>query len=185
MKNIIIIGPPRTGKTTLAKMILRAFPAYNYLSGDAIQSSNIIIKDGDKKLKTNKTIQINFVEKLGINIFDLSTEFEPDLRFILDSSFVDFEDILEFDSEKYVALVFGIPDITLEEGLINLRENDNENDWTKYESSYHKELIVKRAIEDSKELQKKCKKYNIKFINTSYNRGQAINEAFTWLKNHI
>lgn len=37
MKNILILGPPRSGKTTLAAMIVNEVPGYSVISTDVLR----------------------------------------------------------------------------------------------------------------------------------------------------
>ena len=167
-------------------MILKEFPNYNYLSGDAISSAN-------RKLISKKTVdgsEINQIELYPIsdlekNIIKYSVDFEKDLRFILDSSFIDVENIHDVDANNYLIIALGFPDISLQEGLDNLNKYDTEDDWTYIESDFKKEMFMKSYINQSKQMQKDCQKYNIKFINTSYNRQNVLSDAYKWLKDNI
>ena len=50
MKNILIIGPARSGKTTLAKMIVNKFPSYNVINTD-------VLRDGIYEVFLNQSIR--------------------------------------------------------------------------------------------------------------------------------
>ena len=181
MKNIILLGVPRAGKSTFAKMILNKFPNYNLIEGDTIANAYLCTL---KETSNNNVItyDTNFSKKLIKQIFINSSECEPTLNYILDTSFLDLDDIKDLDYKNNLIIVFGYPNITVEEEILNLLKYDTENDWTYREPEWKKRNYIDYYIKSSKHYEEECKKLNLKFIDTSKNRQETLNELLTWIK---
>ena len=65
MKNIIITGIPRSGKTTLSKLIKEKYPEYNIISFEAIRNGFIKsqpgLKMGNRNSEARKEILPDFI----------------------------------------------------------------------------------------------------------------------------
>ncbi len=176
MKNIFIGGVARSGKGTLAEKIRKLCSEYNHISLDYITASlshnfpetgiksNVIIGDSSLKLAL---LLSNIME-----IIDAKTE-----KFIIDSAHVMPEDIIKYlNKEKWEIYYLGYPNTTVKEKVKVILEKDNENDWTMKKT--REELIyrIEKLIEISKNIEKQCKKFKIKFIDTSFNFDETINK---------
>lgn len=190
MKNIMILGSPRAGKSTFAKMILKEFPNYNIIQEDILISAykRAIY---ESTMENNKddyvTIKcdLNIVYKMLRTMFDYSIEYEPSLNFILDGMSISLEEASKYMDKDTIVLVFGYPNITVEEGFENVRKYDTINDWTYTQSRYMIESIFETYIKVSKRQKEECEKLGIKFVDTSKNRKQVLKDLFEWIKKEL
>lgn len=190
MKNIIILGSPRAGKSTFAKMILKEFSNYNIIQEDAIVHAYLkslleLSEKNDKYNSINIQDAMNIAHKSLQIIFDYSIYSNPSLNFIFDGMSIPLEEVSKYSNHDTIVLVFGYPDITIEEGLSNVRKYDKQNDWTYVEPDYRIRMLFNNCIKESKEQQEKCKELGIKFVDTSKNREEVLKDLFEWIKTEL
>lgn len=177
-KNVFIGGVARSGKSTLANKILES-NKYNHIPVDYFTSSfkhnfpecgitsNVVIdKDSSSKLAL-------FLSRV-INIIDLKEE-----KFIIDSAHIMPRDIVKYvDLDKWDVYYVGYPNITKEDKFNVIRKYDDQSDWTFKRSDEELLEILDDLIKLSKEIEKECLEYNIKFIDTSYVIKNSIENLF-------
>lgn len=177
MKNIVITGVPRSGKSTFIKMILNKYN-YNVVLSETITSAyaDMCMREGIN------TIDLSVAKNMAIDIFNKSVSFEPRLRFIFDAPDLNFQRIMEFSKKNYIVIVFGYPKLTYDQAFNNIRKYDTKEDWSYYEKDWKIRNLSISSVEDSKRLEKQCKKANIKFIDTSYDREDVLSSTFEWFE---
>lgn len=75
----------------------------------------------------------------------------------------------------------GFPDVSVEEKFCQMRNfEQREEDFQKSDSELKEKC--RRLIEESKFLRAECEKYELLFLNTSFNRNQVIEE---FIKNNV
>lgn len=183
MKNIILTGVPRSGKTTISKKILNEFKNYSLIQGDVITSSYVNMC-GLRKDTKNEFVELNMSEayQMVLDFFNNSIEFEPNLNYVLDYHSLKIEDIIKYLKNGYLVIVFGYPDATIEELVENTIKYDEKHDWTYTESVRKLELYFDIWIKDSNNYKEDCMKNNIKFVNVSKNREDVLNNLLDWIK---
>jgi len=183
MKNIILLGVPRAGKSTFAKMILKKFPNYNIIQHDIIASA---YSDTVRCIKKDNTIpyDMEFVDLLLNKMFFYSVRYEPKLNFILDSRGLEIKDINRYRYGNII-LVFGYPNITPQQCLENFSKYDTIDDWTYIEPEWRLKILADIYVDDSKKYEEKCRELNIKFVDTSNDREKVLNELMIWLENEL
>ena len=177
-KNVFIGGVARSGKSTLSDKLLE-FSKYNHMPVDYFTSSfkhnfpecgitsNVVI---DKESSSKLALFLSRV----INIIDCKDE-----KFIIDSAHIMPKDIMKYiDLDKWDVYYVGYPNITKEEKFDIIRKYDDESDWTFKRSDEELLEILENLIELSKEIEEECLKYNIKFIDTSFDIKSSIDELF-------
>ena len=188
MKNIILLGVPRSGKTTFAQMILAKYPNYNLIQGDAISVAfNEYDQEINKKEKEGITVYTykdnsEIVSKLILNSFKCSVEFNPKLNFILDSVFLDINDLVEYVNQGVMVIVFGYPNRTYDECIKDAMGNEIYDDWVFDGSRFTIENVINLALYESKKYKDECKKLNLKFVDTSRNREKVLEDLFKWFE---
>jgi hypothetical protein len=185
MKNIILFGVPRAGKSTFAKMILSAYPNYNLIQEDILSSSYIDTFNHINTLRKIRPSDMNFVYYMIKKMFDYSILYEPKLNFVLDTISVEFEDLSSYVDNDVIVLVFGYPRLTIDDAMDNVSKYDTKDDWTFIEPRWRVRNFFEIYIEKSQEYLEMCKKLNIKFVDTSYNREEVLDSLFEWLKSEI
>ena len=183
MKNIILIGASRAGKTTFTKLLKNRIDNLMIIRTDLLRLAfrDAICKDTTIKssLMKNNTDYINFV----LSYYKYANMYDVDYIKVVDT--VDFEpkDYKKFENAIFICL--GYPNLTEEQVLNNWKKYDTENDWTKNKSVEELLVIAKKHIKDSKYLEKECEKYNIKFIDTSYDRDNKLNGLIDYVMKSI
>ena len=187
MKNIVLAGIPRSGKTTFLKMIKSEFPNYNIVDSDAFMSACIKANKVNKEnCITTITMEKEKWDKILNNYFKYSIEYLGNhFNFILDTSHIDVNQLLEYKKSGYIVLVFGYPNISFEQKVNEILTYDTEDDWTYIESVKSIERYVDIYIDDSKELLETCQKENLRFVDTSFNREEVLKKLLNEIKKEI
>ena len=176
MKNIIILGISRSGKTTLSNIIKDKYQ-YNIIHADMIKASyqkHITNKTSDE-LKNDSNYRL-FIK----DIFYHEVKYNK-TNCVLDTVDIYPEDITDIDKEKYLIYFLGYPNIEINKLISIWKKTDLE--FTKKYSEEKLILKAKKNIQKSKELQEKCKKYNLSFIDTTYNRNKVFEKILEEIKN--
>lgn len=178
MKNIILIGASRAGKSTFTKLLNERFNIM-IIRTDLLRLAfrDVIYKDKTVSLSIVKSNPdyINYV----LSYYKYTNMYDVDYMKVVDT--VDFEPKDCCNFENSIVLCFGYPNITKEEAVANWRKYDTELDWTKYKSDEKLLHYAESEIKNSRFLKKECQKYNIKFVDTSYNREKVLNELLEYI----
>lgn len=182
-KNILIIGPARSGKTTLARKIAKEHN-YNLISLDDIicgfegMPECNIKHDGNENL-----VAKNFSKFLRKYLTELSEgpNFYNGCKFVIEGTHIDFEEVIPFiKSEKlknkYEIIGLTYNSIIEEELYNNIKKYDTEDDWTYWCSEEELRDNVKYFIKRNKFFNEKFKRYNITSYDTSVNRDEVLND---------
>lgn len=184
MKNIMILGICRTGKTTFSKMIQKEFKNYQIIEVDTIISAlqktvpNVPIGFIHDNLKENKLPQfLNLLIEKNIN------KNGKELGFIINGDSILPEDLIKyFDLNNMIVYYFVTEKLSSEQILENCRKFDSKEEWTTRRSN--EELL--KHFKFYKDIEKKiisdCKKYNIKCIDTSENRKMILSQLLDEIK---
>ena len=176
MKNIIILGVARSGKTTLARMIKKKYSNYNIIDGDCIRSTfEKVLPD----------VNINHLNGIGMSekfpefcskLFEYQIKEHDDVfNYIFESCDINPTQLKKyFNIENVQVLFLGYPRLTIEETISNYKKYAQSGDYMIKKSD---DEIEKRAImwvQKSQQLLDECMKYNVKFIDVSYNRDEIF-----------
>lgn len=187
MKNIMILGTCRTGKTTFSKLLQKELNNYQIMEVDSIISAlqstfyGIQIGFAHDDLKDNKLAQfMNTLIKKNKN--RLGNEY----GYIINSDSIMPEDLINyFDLSNTIIYYFVNSKLAVEEIFNNCRYYDDENQWTSKRTNENLLNHIKKAKEFENQIIKQCKKYNIKYIDTSYNRENIFKELLSEIKRNI
>ena len=183
MKNIIIIGASRAGKTTFTKLLSKRLNNLMIIRTDLLRLAfrEAICKDQSIKTSSLKTNQdyLNYV----LSYYKYANMYETDYIKVIDTVDFDPKDFELFPNS--ILICIGYPKLTPEEVLKNWEKYDTDLDWTKKRTPEDLERHAKKHIEDSKHLQKECEKYKIKFVDTSYNREKILNELVDYVRKEL
>lgn len=132
-----------------------------------------------------------YTENPNTMVQEMSKKISPFLNSIIEANNYDklpyslVIDILELTPEDYIKNInkelsqvyfFGCADLTPKENFERIRQNDTIEDYTYYVSD--EDLMGRCEIfyNLSTYLKQECQKYNLPFIDTSYNRNEKIEE---------
>ena len=187
MKNILIFGICRTGKSTFSKMIQKEFTNYQIIEVDTIISAlqktipNIPIGFIHDNLKENKLPEfLNLFIQKNIN------KNGKELGFIINGDSIMPDDLFKyFDLKNTIVYYFVTEKLSPNQILENCRKHDLSEEWTTRRTD--EELL--NHFKFYKKIENKiiadCKKYNIKCIDTSENRKIILNELLEDLKKEL
>ena len=183
MKNIILIGAPRAGKSTFSKMLNDRLGNVTIIQTDLLRLAfrDAIYKDS--KVSTSIVVKDKDYLNYILSYYKYANMYDIDNVKVVDT--VDFEpkDCSLF--ENSIAICFGYPNITKEEVVSNWRKYDTELDWTKNKSDEKLFTYAESEIKHSKSLMEECKKYNIRFVDTSKNRNEVLKELLGYIIEEI
>ena len=180
MKNIIIIGTPRSGKTTLANMLYGKIKC-QIIHGDCERLA-IDLTFPELHIKENK----NFCKYLEILIRKQHRDNKYKYPIILESTDINPEDIDNyFNKDNNIIICLGTTLIDYKKYAEMILKNDTKLDWTYKYSKEQIEEYTKEYIQKSKENLEECKKRNIKFIDTSIEREKVLNNLLNIIINDI
>ena len=168
MKNIILIGSSRSGKTTLARMIKEKNDSYNILHGDMIKKAFQSYSG-----ETASNLKNNFeYRKFIYDIFYNHAKYNNGY-YIIETVDIFPEDLINYDLSETIVIVLGCTKNTVDE-LLNIWGNID-NKWLLNKSKDELKIKAEKVIQTSKFFQTECKKYGIKFVDTSFNRESVLN----------
>jgi hypothetical protein len=184
MKNIIIGGTVRSGKTTLANL-LRDKYGYSKVESDTIVNAFDKVFPSFGITHRNPDLAR---EKYEPFLFEILNGFCKDLKFANNitifpgSQFLP-ENLSRYEKlDKYIVVFLGLDGITPEELLKTIRENDTENDWTHKKEDEWMLRFCKNIIKESEMLRSECEKYSFYYFNTFYDRKSKLNEICEIIK---
>lgn len=175
MKNIIIVGASRSGKTTLAKRLSTKLNISHY-PFDAFVSTleelypEIGIKHEDdntemsKKLATLLQVFIKHMNYEKMNfLIDLYQIYPQDLKPILD--------------KNIVAVYLGYPHSSPRQKLQDIKKYARPQDWTNTVSDEEMLEIIALFIKENKTMYNQSKNIGYRFFDTAVDFDQAIADA--------
>lgn len=183
MKNIIILGAARAGKTTLAQMLHNKYN-YSIISIDSFVSAlrdsfpelGITHSNTENKFKLLPQFVYSYMKKI-INEY-------PYEKFVMEGWHVLPNDISKLFCNSDIKIIcLGYTQISCNEAVLMIRKNEKENSYTRRMSDDKVNNLIFNHIEYSKTLKEQCKKNNIKFFDTSFNRTEVLEEAIKYLIN--
>lgn len=182
-KNILIIGPARSGKTTLAKKLSKE-KGYNIICIDNIVSGfeafpELNIRhdfNDDETAKNLAPFLINFFVELSEG-----NTFYDGIKFVIEGTHIDFEKLMPFlqsdkYKEKYEIIGLTYNNITEDKMYKDIKKYDTEDDWTYWCSEKELNDNVRYFIKRNKYFDNKFKEYNIKTYDTSFDRNKVLDE---------
>lgn len=179
-KNILIIGPARSGKTTLSRRISKKL-GYSIVNLDDIICSfeeafpqlEIRHDYNDIKVATRfAPLLIRYLKELseGPNFYNGS-------KYVIEGVSIDFEKVIPMiDKEKYIIIGLTYNSITSKEFYLNVKKYDTEDDWTYYCSDEELKDNINYFIKSNKYFSEKFKDYKIKTYDVSKNRQLTYNK---------
>ena len=183
MKSIVLLGASRAGKSTFAGMLSKELKSCQIISGDLVRLAYRDEIYKNKNIKSSSMKEIPEYRNFLKSFFDYTIKYDNSIYTILDT--VDFKPKDYKLFENCLIIVFGYPKLTKEDCLNNWRTYIEPNDWALHKTD--EELLNKaqRTINESKQFLQESKKYNLKFVDTSFNRKKVLNDLLTWTKNKL
>lgn len=207
MKNIIIAGPSRAGKTTLARRINEELN-YFVISLDKLVSMfqeaypQLDIKLAWNREKTTDNLAPFLGHLLGafssshgtINELNLHAHAISGNRFVLEGGYFNFEKILPilkvYDIEElndnFILIGLVQNKKTPDEFVVDFKKHDTEDDWTYgFDDDELREYAIEDAIPFSRSMTDHLVKYGFTIYDTSKKREQVFDKIIEDVKSQL
>lgn len=182
MKNILILGIGRAGKTTLSKMIKEKINSYNILHSDSLKWAMIRAKGEEKYYREHVDEQKEFehgeyFQRTLLELYNsLINQDKKKYGYILESGQLYPQIVKEMvDFNNTIVVCLGLGNLSIEDMVNQCIEHDQKDDWT---YGLSREYLRKHATDwynTNKMLKEECPKYGIKYFDTSKNRVETLN----------
>lgn len=178
MKNIIIGGTVRSGKTTLSNLIRERF-GYSKVESDTIVNAfdevfpemGITHRNADLARKKYEPFLFEI-----LNGFYRDLKYTNNITVFPGSQFLP-ENIAKYEKkDKYIVIFLGLDGITPEQLLKTIREHDTEKDWTFKKPDDWMLKFCENVINESEKLKQDCEKLGFYYFNTYINRKENLNK---------
>ena len=183
MKNILIMGIGRAGKTTLSKMIKDKYNNYNLIHSDALKWAMIRAKNEEQYYRKNVDKQKEFehgeyFQRTLLELYNsLIRKDTKKYGYILESGQLHPKIVKEMiDFDNTIVLCLGLGNFKPEDMVNQCITYDTEESWT---YGLSKDYLLEHAQDwyNCNEMLKiECPKYGIKYIDTSKDREKVLNE---------
>lgn len=182
MKNILIMGTGRSGKTTLSEMLKDKYNNYSLVHSDSLKWAMIRAEGKEKYYRSNVDKQKEFehgeyFQKTLLEFFNSSVLKDKNhYGYILESGQLHPKIVKKMiDFKKTIVICLGLGNLNADEMVEFCIKHDREKDWT---FGLSREYLKKHAIDwyyTNEMLKKECPKYRIKYYDTSVNRVKTLN----------
>ena len=173
MKNIIIVGIPRAGKSTLSKLIKETYPSYNQFSFEAIRNGFIEslpdLDMGNRRSEARKSVMPSFImEMIHWNNKILST---PSL---IEGDFCTIEELSRLVSEDDLIICLGLGCREIDDIIGGIKLHDTKEDYTNAWDEKRLSMHFQDSPNRDKLNYEYCKLNNIKYYDTYDNREEVF-----------
>ena len=183
-KNIVIIGPPKSGKTTLAKMIVKKISGYSLISNENMKTSFLSANLSFKDDTSHKNVFNNdFCNLQTFFYLKHSSYYEDDIGYVTELNEYN-EKLFElFKKENCLLLFVTYSKLSKEKLFETIRKYSKENDWTSEESDYSLKKYCALFYEENKEYEKYAQKNYCWHIDVSKDKEKVLQDTLEKIKN--
>ena len=190
MKNIIIYGSGRSGKSALARIIKNKWGGHNWFPLDPLREIYDVVSDENSKNDWTTDIAV-LTRKWSKIINTAITQFAEEANrsnefFVFEGWGIDLESLLpKIDTSKFVIIGIGYPNISTNEKLNQMLKYETTADWTKELSLQEKQRIVEYLCDEDKYIKAQIDKFKIPFFDTSFEREKVYDEIMDYLEKRL
>lgn len=181
MKNVLIMGIGRAGKTTLSKMIKDKCNSYNLIHSDALKWAMIKAKNEEQYYRKNVDKQKEFehgeyFQRALLELYNsLIREDTKEYGYILESGQLHPKIVKEMiDFDNTIVLCLGLGNFKPDDIVNQCITYDTEESWTYGLSKEYLLEYAKDWYNCNEMLKIECPKYGIKYIDTSKDRKEIL-----------
>lgn len=189
MKNILIMGIGRAGKTTLSNMIKDKWTSYNLLHSDSLKWAIIRAQDKEAYYREHVDIQKeyehgDFFQRTLLEQYkSLIKNDKKGYGYILESGQLHPKIVREMiDFNTTIVICLGLGNFTAEDMVKQCIQYDTEESWT---YGLSREYLLEHAqdwYQCNEMLKQECPKYDIRYIDTSSNRADKLQKILKELE---
>ena len=181
MKNIFIIGVPRSGKSTLSKMIKEKYPLYNQLSFEAIRNAFIETQADLNMDNRNSDARKHILPKHIITLAHWNNKVLS-CPSLVEGDFCSIKELYNLVDENDEIICLGLGCRTIDEIIYGIRNNDKDNDYTKDWNDLQIKKHFYDIVEKDKLNKDFCMKNNIKYYDTYKRRNDIFDSILQNIK---
>lgn len=183
MKNILIMGVGRAGKTTLSNMIKEKYNSYSLIHSDSIKWG--LIRAAGKESYYNKNIKEQkefehgeYFQRVLLEFFNSCIRNDKNnYGYILESGQLEPKIVKEYiDFKNTKIIVLGHGDLTKNDIIKLCRDNDKVGDWSFGISDEELNSQAEKWAEVNQTLKEDCPKYGLEYIDTSKDRDKILKD---------
>lgn len=183
MKNIIIIGPSRVGKSTLSSLICERYH-FNYVSGDSIRNAFIHIYP-ELGYSVNNTIEKpEFCKFINRITNENNIHLKRNVYYVIDSADISIKNAKDIFKDSLI-IGLGCRNIDPNVMLNKIKENDTKLEWTFGYSDKDLLDIIYSTISKSKRLYDECRLNNIPYFDTSSDRYSTYEQIYAFIEKEM
>lgn len=180
MKHIIIAGASRSGKTTLS-LLIRKKGFVHYKMDSIKRGLDYNFYEG--KITEWRDASPKIAHLISTIVNECQTDIIKNLEwYVIDTCHLYPRDIVKQNLEDTIIIFLGYPNLTIEEKMNQIRTYDPMSGWTHEVSDEQLKINIQRDIDFSKEVEKECKEYGIRFFDTGTNYQKTIAGIYRMLK---
>ncbi len=181
MKNIYIVGIPRSGKSTLSKIIKSKYPEMNIISFEAVRNGFIKSQPNLNMENRNSVARQEILPQFLIEFVHWNNIISG-CGNIVEGSFSDIKTIIEHKNNEDIIICLGLGKRNIQEIIDGIKMYDDENDYTKDWSEEQMKRHFYDITEKDKENYELCKNYNLEYFDTYNNRNEVFSNVLTYIK---
>lgn len=183
MKNILIIGVGRAGKTTLSNKIKQKYNFYNLIHSDSIKWALIRAADKEEYYRTNIEEQKEFehgeyFQKVLLEFFNSSIRNDIHKNgYILECGQLEPRYVKQYvDLEKTKVICLGHGNMSEKDIMELCRKYDRKEDWSYGLQEEKLQKHTEKWYQMNELLKEQCPKYGFQYIDTSRNRNEILDK---------
>ena len=205
MKNVIIAGPARSGKSTLARRLNEEFGYYVISIDKLVAVFQNAYPELDIRLNWNRDKTTGniapfighylgmFSSSDGKGLMDYSHGAVKDNNFVLEGAYYDFDRIAsvlkEYGitdlNEKFHLIGLVQPGKTADEFFEDFRKYDTESDWTYNLSDDELKGVCEDSVSSNREMFERLSAHGFKIYDTSKDREDIFEQIINDLKSEL
>lgn len=183
MKSIIILGPARVGKSTLASLLCEKYDL-NYISGDSIRNAFINIYPELNYSSRNAIERIEFCKFIKWIARENKIHLKREIYYVIDSAEISIENAKKVFNDFFI-IVIGAKDISIDELVKNIKKYDTELEWTYRCTDEELIKIAKETIEKSKNFYEEAEKNDVLYFDASFNRNKVYDKIVEYIDSNL
>lgn len=184
MKNIIILGPSRVGKSSLASLICNKYKNIHYISGDSIRNAFINIYPELGYSVKNAINRKDFCQFINFITNENNIHLKRNVYYVIDSADITIKNAKEVFNNSLV-IGIGSKNISNIDMVKNIKENDTKLEWTYGYSDKDLIDICNETIKLSEELEENCKNNNVEYFDTSIDRLKTFEQIIDYIEKEM
>jgi adenylate kinase family enzyme len=195
VKNILIWGVPRSGKSTLANMIRKEY-GHSIIQLDAIKRVYDVLRPEDEiyAQDTTNLREAKLMAKMVTRLIQcLSWGNDRGEYYIYEGVSFDMDNIISalpkelfpVSTDRFLIICMGYANISPEEMVETALRYETINDWTYNESMESKLMHFKAYCNESKYIRSTAERLKLDYFDVSYDRSRILEEIIQYVKAHM